>query len=111
MLIRIVNAFAGALFLVMALVSALFLSAGRDGFAGGPARTWAAAWAALFALFALLAFVNLRRPGILINAAAALPMLIGLAVAGPADRPLFGASALPFALTALLLAANRRGEA
>jgi hypothetical protein len=111
MVLRIVNAFAAAVFLVMALVSALFLDAGRDGFAGGPARTWAAAWAALFALLALLAFVNLRRPRIPINAVAALPMLIGFAAAGPAARPLFGASALPFVLTALLLAAKRRDQA
>jgi len=44
---------------------------------------------------------HLRRPGILINAVAA----------GPAARPLFGASALPFVLTALLLAMKRRDQA
>jgi hypothetical protein len=110
--IRIVNTFAAALFLVMAPVSALFLGAGRDGFAGAPARPWTAAgWAALFALLALLAFVNLRRAGFALNAAAALPMLVGLAIADPADRPLFGACALPFTLTALLLARKRRDQA
>ena len=116
LLIRIVNAFAAALFLVMALVSIAFLSAARDGIGRGPESVWTSAgWAGLFALFALLAFVNLRRSAserdrrrlILLNTAAALPMLAGLVALDSAGRLLCGASALPFALTALLLAAKR----
>jgi hypothetical protein len=118
LLIRVVNAFFAALFAVMALVSLAFLTAARDGLGRGPESVWTSAgWTALFALLALLAFVNLRRireeePGrrlILLNAAAALPMLAGLVLLDTSGRLLCGAAALPFALTALMLAARRSG--
>jgi len=107
-LLRILNAFCAALFLVMALVSLAFLSAGRDGFGGGPAGPWAAAgWTALFALLAILAFLNLRRATaegerlIALNLGAALLLIAGAVALGEAARLLCGAAALPFALTAL----------
>jgi hypothetical protein len=118
-LLRIVNAFAAALFLVMALVSVAFLSAARDGLGRGTPSLWiSAGWAAMFALLAALSFVNLRRAGagagggrglVALNLLAALPLLAGLLAADPVARILCGASALPFALTALLLAARRNG--
>lgn len=115
MLLRVVNAFFAALFAVMVAVSLAFLIAARDGLGRGPDSPWiAASWAALFALLAILAFTNLRRGNaegpkarlILLNAAAALPLLAGLALLDPVWRALCGASAFPFALTALLLAAR-----
>jgi hypothetical protein len=116
MLLRILNAFYAALFLVMTLVSLAFLAAGRDGFGHGSGGPWVAAgWVAMFALLAILAFVNLRRAGgtegygplAMLNLAAALPLLAGaIALDGPA-RFLCGAAALPFALSAGLLAARR----
>jgi len=117
LLLRIVNAFAVALFLVMALVSVAFLSAVRDGLGRGPQSLWlSAGWAALFALLALLSFVNLRRAAAgggrglaVLNALVALPLLAGLLAPDPVARILCGASALPFALTALLLAARGKG--
>lgn len=111
-MIRIVNTFAAALFLVTMLISAIFLMAGRDGFgAGAPGRWVPAGWTGLFALLAALAFVNLRAAGrdgagpIALNAAAALPMIAGAALIDGA-RLLCAVCALPFALTALLLAAR-----
>ena len=118
LLIRVVNAFFAALFAVMALVSLAFLTAARDGLGRGPESLWTSAgWTALFAMLALLAFVNLRRAAeegpkrrlIALNAAAALPMLAGLALLDTSGRLLCGVSALPFALTALALAARRGG--
>lgn len=111
--VRIVNAFFAALFVVMALVSAAFLSAGRDGFTGADdgAET-SLSWTALFALLALLGFVNLRRAAtaeatglIALNLAAALPLALG-ALAADGIRFLCGAAAFPFALTAGLLIAS-----
>jgi len=117
--IRIVNAFFAALFVVMALVSGAFLAAGRDGFTGthGGIAT-PLAWTLLFALLAVLAFVNLRRADterlgglIALNLAAAVPLLAG-AIAAEGIRFLCGATAIPFALTALLLTLVRaRGSA
>jgi hypothetical protein len=108
LLLRILNAFYAALFLVMALVSFAFLAAGRDGFAPAPGGGRAAAgWAALFMLLAILAFLNLRRRLLALNLAAALPLLAGVVLLGGAGRFLCAAAALPFALTALLLAAKR----
>ena len=115
--IRIVNAFFAALFVVMALVSGAFLAAGRDGFTGTQGgRATSLAWTLLFALLAILAFVNLRRAEgehrrglIALNLAAALPLLAG-AIAAGGIRFLCGAAALPFALTALLLALVRARE-
>jgi hypothetical protein len=118
MLLRILNAFSAALFLVMALVSFIFLAAGRDGFARGPGGLWVSTgWAAMFALLAVLAFVNLRRAGgdeghrrlAILNLAAALPLLAGIVALDGAARILCGASALPFVLTAGLLAGRRAG--
>ena len=110
-LLRILNAFYAALFLVMALVSLAFLSAGRDGFGGGPGGRWVSAgWAALFALLAILAFLNLRR------AAAGRERLSPSTSArrccwspGPSRSTAprgcsAAAAALPFALTALVRA-------
>ena len=116
LLIRIVNAFYAALFLVMALVSLAFLSAARDGFGREPQDIWmSAAWAALFALFSLLSFVNLRRAPaggsrilVALNILATLTMLAGLMVPDPMVRILCGASAVPFAATTVLLALRKR---
>jgi hypothetical protein len=111
--LRIVNAFFAALFVAMAIVSAAFVSAGRDGFTGAPGGRASIAWAGLFALLALLAFVNMRRAGagngnglLLLNLAALLPLAFG-AAAAEGVRFLCGAAALPFALTALLVASCR----
>ncbi|HEV2816328.1 MAG TPA: hypothetical protein VGW40_03780 [Allosphingosinicella sp.] len=110
-LLRILNAFAAALLLVMALVSLAFLAAGRDGFGGGPGGRWsAAAWAPLFALLAVAAFLNLRRRLPALNLVAALPLLAGAAALEGTARLLCIAAALPFALTLLLLAATRRSD-
>jgi len=115
--LRIVNAFFAALFVAMTIVSAAFVSAGRDGFTGAPDGRASLAWAGLFALLALLAFVNLRRAGagggsglLLLNLAAASPLVLG-AAAAEGIRFLCGAAALPFALTALLIACRSPGEA
>jgi len=110
-LLRILNAFAAALLLVMAMVSLAFLAAGRDGFGGGAGGRWiAGGWAAAFALLALLAFLNLRRRLLALNLAAALALLAGAAALAGAPRLLCIAAALPFALTSLLLAATRRAD-
>jgi peptidoglycan/LPS O-acetylase OafA/YrhL len=112
-ILRIANAFFCALFVAMTIVSAAFVSAGRDGFTGAPDGRASLAWAALFALLALLAFVNLRRASreparglLLLNLAAAIPLACG-AIAAEGIRFLCGAAAFPFALTALLLALAR----
>ena len=116
LLLRILNAFSAALFLVMALVSVAFLSAARDGLGHGLQSLWiSAGWAALFALLAMLSFVNLRRAAAggrglaALNLVAALPLLAGLLAPDPVALILCGASALPFALTALLLALREQG--
>jgi hypothetical protein len=107
--LRIVNVFFAALFVTLAAVSLAFVSAGRDGFTGAPGADAPLRWILLFALLAALAFVNLRRAGaepargiIILNLAAAAPLLLG-AVAADGIRFLCGAAAFPFALTALLL--------
>ncbi|HMG46642.1 MAG TPA: hypothetical protein VK614_04195 [Allosphingosinicella sp.] len=108
-LLRILNAFCAALFLVMALVSLAVLGAGRGRFVGGPGGPWASAgWAALFALLGLLAFLNLRRAAaererlIALNVGAALLLVAGAVALEGAARLLCGSAALPFALTALV---------
>lgn len=115
-LLRIVNAFYAALFLVMALVSIAFLSAGLNDRAREPAELGLSiGWALLFLLYAILVFVNMRRGGadgpkdrlIALNVAAAVPMLAGLFADGPAGRFLCGVAILPFALTAGMLLARR----
>jgi hypothetical protein len=116
MLLRVINAFFAALFVVMVLVSFVFLIAARDGLGRAPESHWiAASWAVLFALLAILAFTNLRRASAegpkdrlaLLNAAAALPLLVGLLALDPVWKTMCGAAAFPFALTAFLLAARR----
>jgi NADH:ubiquinone oxidoreductase subunit 6 (subunit J) len=118
-LLRIVNAFYAALFLVMALVSIAFLSASLGDRFRAPQNLWASiGWVALFLLYALLAFLNMRRRGaedpgarlIALNLAAAAPMIAGLFVADPAARFLCGVAMLPFALTAAALLMRRRGS-
>jgi len=117
LLLRIVNAFFAALFAVMALISLAFLTAARDGLGRGPESVaTSAGWAILFASFALLAFVNMRRAGeegpkrglIALNVAAMLPMLGGLAALDSGGRLLCGICALPFLATALLLGRRLR---
>lgn len=117
LLLRIVNAFFAALFAVMALVSLAFLTAARDGLGRGPESVWiSGGWTILFASFAILAFLNMRRAGeegakgglIALNIAAMLPMLAGLAVLDSGGRLLCGVSALPFLATALLLGRRPR---
>ena len=118
-LLRIVNAFYAALFLVMALVSFAFLTASVPNHIRAPEDVWVSAgWAALFLVYSALAFVNMRRGGadgpkdrlIALNAAAAVPMLAGMFGAEASARFLCGTAALPFALTAALLATRRRKE-
>ena len=112
--LRIVNAFFAALFVVLAIVSAAFVSAGRDGFSGTADIRASLAWAALFALLALLAFANMRRAGsepgrglILLNLAAAIPLGVGM-IAAEGIRLLCGAGVCPFGLSAaLMIVANR----
>ena len=118
-LLRIVNAFYAALFLVMALVSFAFLSAGLNDHGRAPENIWVSAgWVALFLLYAILAFFNMRSGGadgprdrlIALNAAAAVPMLAGMFAADTAARFLCGVAAFPFALTAAMLLMKRRGN-
>jgi hypothetical protein len=108
-LLRILNTFYAALFAVMALISLAFLSAGRDGFGGGPGGRWASAgWAALFALLACLAFLNLRPATaererfVALNLGAALLLVAGVVALDGTARLLCGGAALPFVLTALV---------
>ena len=117
-LLRIVNAFYAALFLVMALVSLAFLSGSLNDRAGEPANVWVAGgWIALFLLYAILVFLNMRRAGgegakdrlIALNVAAAVPMLAGIIAADSTSRILCGVAAVPFALTAAMLLLRRRG--
>jgi hypothetical protein len=116
-LLRIVNAFFASLFLVMAALSVVFLGA-AEGAVGGGGPAAAAAWAGLFVLFAILAFLNMRgaaaervpRRLLPLNLAAALPMLIGVAGLAGSGRFLCGAAAFPFLLTAGLLAARGKTE-
>jgi len=118
-LLRIVNAFYAALFLVMALVSLAFLSASVNVHVPEAENAWmSAGWMALFLLYAMLAFLNMRgshgegsrhRLGAL-NVAAAVPMVAGLFGADGAGRFLCGVALLPFALTAAMLLARGRGN-
>jgi NADH:ubiquinone oxidoreductase subunit 6 (subunit J) len=116
-LLRIVNAFYAALFLVMALVSVAFLSASLHDRVRAPLDVWVSiGWVALFLLYAVLTFLNMRGRGgdaqaarrIALNLAAALPMAAGLFVADPATRFLCGVAMLPFALTAAAWLVMRR---
>jgi NADH:ubiquinone oxidoreductase subunit 6 (subunit J) len=118
-LLRIANAFYAALFLVMALVSLAFLSASLHDHVRAPENVWVSiGWVALFLLYAVLAFLNMRSGGadgprdrlIALNAAAAVPMLAGMFAADAAARFLCGVAAFPFALTAAMLLMKRRGN-
>ena len=118
-LLRIVNAFYAALFLVLALVSLAFLSASLHEHAPGPADVWVSlGWVALFVLYAILAFLNMRGGGadgpgirlIALNGAAAAPMLAGALAAELAARFLCGVAAFPFALTGAMML-TKRGRA
>ena len=117
-LLRIVNAFYAALFLVMALVSIAFLSASLNDPVRAPDNIWVSiGCVALFLLYAVLAFLNMRRSGaddpgarlLALNLAAAAPMAAGLFVADPAARFLCGVAVLPFALTVAARLLKRRG--
>ena len=117
-LLRIVNAFYAALFLVMALVSLAFLRASFTDRVGTAENVWVSAgWVVLFLFYAILVFVNMRRAVaegpkqwlIALNLAAAAPMLAGLVGGEPSGRLLCGVAALPFALTAGMLLFRRRG--
>jgi hypothetical protein len=116
-LLRIVNAFYAALFLVMALVSLAFLSADLNDAVREPAAAWVAVgWMGLLVLYAALVFLNMRRVAadgakgrlIALNAAAAVPLLAGLVAADPAGRFLCGVAAFPFTVTAATLLIRRR---
>jgi hypothetical protein len=110
-LIRILNAFAAALLMVMAMVSFAFLMAARDGFGGSPNAPWiAGGWAALFVLLSGLAFLNLRRRLPALNLAVALPLIAGVLALDGGARLLCAGAALPFALTFLLLLAANRAD-
>lgn len=119
-LLRIVNAFYAALFLVMALVSIAFLSASLNDPVRAPENVWVSiGWVALFLLYAVLAFLNMRRRGpdgpgarlIALNLAAAVPMLAGLFVGDPAARFLCGVAVIPFALTVAARLMKRQSNA
>lgn len=118
-LLRIVNAFYAALFLVMALVSLAFLTASMSDQVREPENIWISiGWAALFALYAVLVFVNMRKAGtggagdrlIALNVAAAVPLLAGTFAADQAARFLCGVAVLPFALTTAMLLIKRGGN-
>jgi len=110
-LIRILNAFFAALFLVAFLISLGFLAAVMDGLARGPKGVGlAAGWAGLTAILALLCLANLRmaagtrKPALVAaNLAALLLTAAGLAVPDPAVRWIGGISLIPFAATSLAL--------
>jgi hypothetical protein len=116
-LLRIVNAFYAALFLVMALVSLAFLSASLGIHVPDSEDAWISiGWMALFLLYALLAFFNMRwsqsrgaNPRLVaLNLAAAAPMAAGLLGAEGAGRFLCGVALVPFALTAATLLTKGR---
>ncbi|MBV9881716.1 MAG: hypothetical protein JO276_01755 [Sphingomonadaceae bacterium] len=118
-LLRIVNAFYAALFLVMALVAITFLAGGLNDPVRSVAQVWVpAGWALLFLLYAVLAFLNMRRAAaegptgrlLALNVAAAVPMAAGLLAGEAAGRLLCGVAMLPFALSAAMLLIRRRGN-
>jgi hypothetical protein len=105
-LIRIVNAFFAALFLVAFLASLGFLVAARDGLGRGAALWLSSGWAALAALLAILCVVNMRPgrrayrlPLIAANLAALLLAGAGLLAANPVLQWVGGVAILPFAIT------------
>jgi len=118
-LIRVVNGFYAALFVIAALVSLGFLVAALDGLGRGPEAVWlSCAWAALFALFAALCFANMRRARgtqpvwlVAANLAALLLAGAGLFAADPVIVWMAGVSILPFAVTLLAHALAGRKSA
>lgn len=114
-LIRIVNAFYAALFVLAAFVSLGFLTAALDGLGRGPEAVWiSCAWAALMTGLAIVCFFNMRRAGraagfvlLAANAAALLLALAGLGAGGSVIRWIAGVSLPPFALTLAALALSR----
>jgi hypothetical protein len=105
-LIRIVNAFYAALFVLGALVSLLFLIAATDGLARGPEALWrTTGGAAAAALLACLCVANMRgarmRPVAAANIAALVLLAAGLLAAEPALGWIAGLSLPPFALALL----------
>lgn len=119
-LIRIVNAFYAALFLVAALVSLGFLVAATEGLGRGPEAVWlSSGWAALAALLSGLCLANMRRARgphrpllIAANAAALLLTAAGPLLTGnPIVQWVGGVSLLPFAVTLPAQVAARRRSA
>lgn len=114
-LIRIVNAFYAALFLVGLFLSLGFLVAASDGLGRGPRAVWlSSGWAALAALLAILCLANLRRarsahamPLICANLAALLLAAAALLAGDPVLQWIGGVSILPFAITLPALIAGR----
>lgn len=114
-LIRIVNAFYAALFLVGVLVSLGFLVAARDGLARGPEAVWlSSGWAVLAALLASLCLANMRLgrgayrlPLLAANLAALLLAATALLAGNPVLQWIAGVSILPFAITVPALIAGR----
>lgn len=116
-LIRIVNAFYAALFLIGVLGSLGLLAAARDGLGREPEAVWlSAGWALLSMLLAILCLANMRsaRSGFgqaraAANAAALLLAGAGLLAGNAAVQWIAGVSIVPFAITlAALIAARRR---
>lgn len=107
-LIRIVNAFYAALFIVAFFTSFGVLAAGSD-------VLWpSSAWAALAALLAILCLANMRvargrhgLPLIAANAAALVFAAAALLAANPVLQWIGGVSILPFAITLPALIAGR----
>ena len=114
-LVRILNAFFAALFVLAALVSVGFLTAAMDGLGRGSEAVWiSSGWVALMAALAVLCFLNMRRAGqmagrilLAANVAALLLALTGLGAGGSVIRWIAGLSLLPFAVTLLALALSR----
>jgi hypothetical protein len=109
-LIRIVNAFYAALFLVAALISLGFLVAARRPDAAWPAL----GWAGLAALLAILCLANMRPARgagglklLAANLAASLLAATGLLTGDTALQWIAGVAILPFAITVPALIAAR----
>ena len=118
LLVRIVNTFFAALFLIAAFISLAFLMAALDGLGRGPEAVWrSSGLAALMAMLATLCFCNVRqaqgRPGLFrigANIAALLLAAAGMLAGAQVVRWIGGVSALPFLVTLPVLAAARRRE-
>jgi hypothetical protein len=109
-LIRIVNAFYAALFLVAALMSLGFLVAARNPDAAWPAL----GWAALAAFLAILCIANMRPARgagglklLAANIAASLLAAAALLIGNTTLQWIAGVAILPFAVTVPALIAAR----